>query len=123
MNRAFVGSDRQFSIRPLRVFVSADQKLQCKLFAHEIVGGSKIIIGQGSEGSEFGSLVQNVARTCADKRVVVAVTDPDPEGYFYKEFGEFGAVELDVDFDADGYFNSLAAFPDGWPVNSNPTEL
>jgi hypothetical protein len=28
---------------------------------------------------------------------VVAVTDPDPEGYFYKEFREFGAVELDVD--------------------------
>lgn len=69
-------------------------------------------------GPEFWGLVQNIARTYADTRIVVAVTDPDPEGYFYKEFGEFGAVELDVDLDADGYFNSLAAFPDGWPVDS-----
>ena len=39
MDRAVVGSDHQFSIRPLGVFVSADQKLQGELFEAEAAAG------------------------------------------------------------------------------------
>lgn len=39
MNRTAVGVDHQFSIGPLGIFVSADQKLQGELIEDVIVGG------------------------------------------------------------------------------------
>jgi len=56
MNRAVVGIDDELACGPLGVFVSADQKLQCKLFEDEIVGRFKFIIGKWAEdGAWFGS--------------------------------------------------------------------
>ena len=48
MNRAVVGVDDEFAIGPLRVFVSADQKLQGELFEDVIVGGLEFVIGKWS---------------------------------------------------------------------------
>ena len=45
MNRAVVGVDDELAVGPVRIFVSADQKLQGEMFEHEIVGGFKFVIG------------------------------------------------------------------------------
>ena len=58
MDGAVVGVDHQFSIQPVRVFVSADQKFQGEMFEHEIVGGFKFIVGQWTEdGAGFGDVL------------------------------------------------------------------
>ena len=58
MDGAFVGSDHQFSNRPLRVFVSADQKLQCEMFKDVIVGGFRFVVGKLAEdGSTFSDVL------------------------------------------------------------------
>ncbi len=45
MDGAVVGVDDELAVRPLGILVSADQKLQRKLFEHVVVGGFKFIIG------------------------------------------------------------------------------
>ena len=58
MNRAVVGVDDEFAIVPIRIFVSADQKLQGEMFEHEIVGGFKFVIGEWTEdGAGFGDVL------------------------------------------------------------------
>lgn len=50
MNRAVVGVNDELAIvRPIRVFGSADQKLQGELFEHKIVGGFKFVAGKRTE--------------------------------------------------------------------------
>ena len=39
MDGAVVGVDDELAVEPVRIFVSADQKLQGELFEHKIVGG------------------------------------------------------------------------------------
>ncbi len=46
MNRAVVGVDDELAVGPLRVCMSADQKLQGELFEDVIVGGLEIVIGK-----------------------------------------------------------------------------
>jgi hypothetical protein len=45
MDGAVVGVDDELAVRPLGMFVSADQKRQGEMFEHEIVGGFKFVIG------------------------------------------------------------------------------
>jgi len=59
MDGAVVGVNDEFAIVPVRVFVSADQKLQGEMFEHEIVGGLKFIIGKWTEdGAGFGDVLE-----------------------------------------------------------------
>ena len=46
MDGAVVGVDDEFAVGPVRIFVSADQKLQGELFEDVIVGGLEVVIGQ-----------------------------------------------------------------------------
>jgi len=46
MDAASVPGDHQLAIGPLRIFVSADQKLQGELFKDVIVENLEIVIGQ-----------------------------------------------------------------------------
>ncbi len=46
MDRTWVGSDHQFSVGPLGIFVSADQKFQGEPLEHGVVGGVKFVIGK-----------------------------------------------------------------------------
>jgi hypothetical protein len=58
MNGAVVGVDDEFAIRRVRVFMSADQKLQGELFEDVIVGGLEIVIGKRAEdGAWFGDVL------------------------------------------------------------------
>jgi hypothetical protein len=58
MNRAVVGVDDELAVGPVRIFVSADQKLQGELFEHKIVGGFKFVIGKRAEdGAWFGDVL------------------------------------------------------------------
>ncbi len=58
MDGAVVGVDDEFAIVPVRVVVSADQKLQGEMFEDEIVGGFKFVIGKWTEdGAGFGDVL------------------------------------------------------------------
>src|SRR4051794_15754530 len=58
MNGAVVGVNDELAVEPVRIFVSADQKLQCELFEDVIVGGLKFIIGKRAEnGAWFGDVL------------------------------------------------------------------
>ena len=58
MDGAVVGVDDELAVGPLGVFVSADQKFQCKLFEHEIVCGLEFVIGKWTEnGARFGDVL------------------------------------------------------------------
>jgi hypothetical protein len=58
MNRAVVGVDDEFAVRPFGVFVSADQKFQGEMFEHEIVGGFEFIVGKWTEdGAAFSDVL------------------------------------------------------------------
>ncbi len=46
MDVAVVGVDDELAVEPVRVLMSADQKLQGELFEDVIVGGLEIVIGQ-----------------------------------------------------------------------------
>jgi hypothetical protein len=46
MDGAVVGVDDELAVGPLGIFVSADEKLQCELFEHIVVGGFKFVIGK-----------------------------------------------------------------------------
>ena len=53
-----VGGDDEVAVRPLGVFVSADEKLQCELFDDVIVGGVKFVIGKRAEnGARLGDVL------------------------------------------------------------------
>lgn len=55
MNLSPVAIDDELAIKPVRVFGSADQKLQGELFEHKIVGGLEFVIGKWAEdGAWFG---------------------------------------------------------------------
>jgi hypothetical protein len=58
MDGAVVGVDDEFAVEPVRVFVSADQKLQGEMFEHEIVCGFQFVIGKWTEdGAWFGDVL------------------------------------------------------------------
>jgi len=58
MDGAVVGVDHQLAVRPLRIFVSADQEFQGELIEHEIVCGLKFVIGKWTEdGAWFGDVL------------------------------------------------------------------
>ena len=57
MDGAVVGVDDELAVGPVRVFVSADQKLQGELFEDVIGGGLEIMIGKRAEdGARFGDV-------------------------------------------------------------------
>ena len=57
MDGAVVGVDDELAVEPVRVFVSADQKLQGELFEDVIVGGLEFVIGKRAEdGAWFGDV-------------------------------------------------------------------
>ena len=58
MDGAVVGGDDEVTVRPLRIFVSADQKFESKKFENEIVSGLKFVIGKRAEnGARFGDVL------------------------------------------------------------------
>lgn len=58
MYRAVVGVDDELAVEPIRIFVSADQKLQGELFEDVIVCGLKFIVGKWTEdGAGFGDVL------------------------------------------------------------------
>jgi hypothetical protein len=58
MDGAVVGVDDELAVRPLGVFVSADQKLQGELFEDMIVGGVEFVVGQvGEDGARFSDVL------------------------------------------------------------------
>ena len=58
MDGAVVGGDDEVTVRPLRVFVSADQKFESKKFENEIVGSFKFVVGKWAKnGAWFGDVL------------------------------------------------------------------
>ena len=58
MDGAVVGVDDELAVGPVRIFVSADQKLQGELFEDVIVGGLEFVIGKWAEdGAGFGDVL------------------------------------------------------------------
>ena len=63
MDGAVVGGDDEVTVRPLRIFVSADQK-----FENEIVSGLKFVIGKRAEnGAWFGDVTRSSSASWVSK--------------------------------------------------------
>jgi hypothetical protein len=69
-------------------------------------------------GKEFWTLVQNLAAFAQDDRIAVTAIEPSAEDYFFKEFGVFGAIELDANVTPDRYFEELSSYPDSSPADA-----
>jgi hypothetical protein len=72
---------------------------------------------------EFWAMLQQLMKESQDRNVTLVVLDPDPEGYFYGEFGRFCAIDVPVTASAEQYRNALQSglglLPDTLMDNSN----
>ncbi len=66
----------------------------------------------------FWDVMYILAAQSGDDTVVFSVIDPDPEEYFYREFGYFPAAEAPVGFDTSRIIDVLCSAPDDSPADS-----
>jgi hypothetical protein len=69
-------------------------------------------------GARFWHLLQGLAANAGDGAVICMALDPDPVEYFFKEFGMYGAIEIDAGGSADQYFAALSSSPETSPADS-----
>src|SRR6185437_7564690 len=68
--------------------------------------------------SEFLVLLRRLMEASLDLKANLVVLEPDPETYFYKHFGYFGALEIQADESWDGYRAEMQNGPPSSPVDS-----
>lgn len=67
---------------------------------------------------EVWNTLQRLAIATNDDFVYVAVLDPSPDEYYYKEFGYYNWIKLPINLTADQYFNMLDFGPKESPVDA-----
>ena len=68
--------------------------------------------------NEFWPSIQKLAIASGDSSLLMAVLDPEPEGYFMKEFGYYNWADVPVSISQDDYWNLLNVSPEGSPADS-----
>jgi hypothetical protein len=66
----------------------------------------------------FWGVIQKIALESLDSRINVVSIDPAPVEYFFKEFGEFGAVQVKATATADEYYETLCTHPPSHKLDS-----
>jgi hypothetical protein len=66
----------------------------------------------------WDSCIRPLAALSQDTQILVAVLDPDPINYFYREFGYYGWRKVSVDIGGHNYFNLLGAGPASSPADA-----
>src|SRR5580692_10378150 len=61
---------------------------------------------------EFWTMLQRLMAQSQDETVGVLVLDPDPSGYFYRNFKRFGAIEIPRSTSALEYTRILNSAPE-----------
>ena len=69
----------------------------------------------GFSGADSWSLLQWLTNASGDSHVEMTLLNPDARDYFYKEFGVFGALQLNVNNTGRDYFDSLSTCPASSP--------
>jgi hypothetical protein len=64
---------------------------------------------------KFWAVIQKIA---FQSRINMVSIDPDPVEYFFKEFGQFGAIQVNASATADEYYEALCAHPPSYPLDS-----
>ncbi|KJL03768.1 MULTISPECIES: hypothetical protein [Priestia] len=67
---------------------------------------------------EFWPTVQYLTKIFSEKEVTVAVLDPHPTSYFYKEFGYFNYLKLPTSLSSEEYRNVLEIGPEDYPADA-----
>lgn len=68
--------------------------------------------------AEFWPVIQELLRIANAESILIAVLEPDPETYFFKQFGGYNFVELDKRASPTDYWNALESGPDGSPADA-----
>jgi|SRR5664279_354715 len=66
----------------------------------------------------FWEVLQSLAGQSGDERLCLSVVDPNPETYYSKHFGFFGALELPSTSDASAYWNAMSYEPPTSPADA-----
>ncbi|MED3992292.1 hypothetical protein [Priestia aryabhattai] len=67
---------------------------------------------------DFWPTVQYLTKIFNEKEVTVAVLDPHPTDYFYKEFGYFNYLKLPTSLSSEEYSNALEIGPEDYPADA-----
>lgn len=67
---------------------------------------------------EFLILLKRLMESSRDNQTNLIVLEPDPETYFYKNFGTFGALEIGADESWDRYRTQMESGPRSSPADS-----
>lgn len=66
----------------------------------------------------FWPIMQELAQASGDISLLMAVLDPEPEGYFKKEFGYYNWVNIPISASRDDYWELLSDHPESSPADS-----
>lgn len=66
----------------------------------------------------FWPAIQELAASSQDSSLLMAVLDPDPEGYYMKEFGYYNWARVPVAVSSEDYWALLEEYPDASPADS-----
>ncbi|WCK55593.1 hypothetical protein PP175_06515 [Aneurinibacillus sp. Ricciae_BoGa-3] len=66
----------------------------------------------------FWDNLKQLAKLTNDKFVLMAVLNPDPLSYYFKEFNYFNWTKLPIELSSDDYMNILNLAPDESPADS-----
>lgn len=67
---------------------------------------------------EFWDTLQKLALLSGDSHIVVAVLQPSPTDYFYREFGYYNWFKIPSDLTRDDYWSVLELEPEGSPADA-----
>jgi hypothetical protein len=67
---------------------------------------------------EFWGTLQHLSKASNDDYVIVAVVDPDPQNYFYNEFGFYNWLKLPMTLSNMDYFFALETGPEESPADA-----
>lgn len=67
---------------------------------------------------EFWTLLRRLMEASLDSKTNLIVLEPDPEAYFYKHFGHFGALEIPVNGSLDRYRAEMNSGPPSSPADA-----
>ncbi|NMO94916.1 hypothetical protein [Paenibacillus lemnae] len=71
-----------------------------------------------SMSAEFWETIQSLALQSADSYVLMAVIEPNPIDYFYKEFGYYSWFKIPTTSSTDDYWSILELEPEGSPADA-----
>lgn len=62
--------------------------------------------------------IQPLMAISQDTHLLVAVLDPDPTSYFYREFSHYNLIKFPIDISGDDYWKSLETGPKNSPADA-----